>query len=271
MRAGDLTTLGNVKQWLGIEPSNTNSDDLLNRLIRSASAFVLNYVQRPSIGLMKFEDVYDGRGNAFMVLRQYPVHSILALSLMGSPVQAATGDGITSAFSNGFVLESADSTTSQQRLSLFGKVFPRARQSVYVSYMAGYVVRNEPQVVGDTNSPTFNVFGTWLSDVSVTLADGTPLTLVTGTPAPMQYQADDGLYTFNAAQAEDQVLVTYSYVPSDIEQAVWEMVGERFKAKDRIGYSSKTLGGQETVAFDTRSMTPYVRELLEPYKRVAPV
>jgi hypothetical protein len=40
---------------------------------------------------------------------------------------------------------------------------------------------------------------------------------------------------------------------------------------DRIGYSSKTLGSQETVAFSQNKFPEYVLQLLNRYKRVAPI
>jgi hypothetical protein len=62
----------------------------------------------------------------------------------------------------------------------------------------------------------------------------------------------------------------YAAVPADIAQAAIELVGERFKTRDRIGQTSKTLGGQETTAFSTAAMNPTVMALLTPYRRVIP-
>ena len=268
----NLTTLEHVKQWLAIDDSNTNSDVLLNRLIRAASAFVLNYIQRDSLALAQYDDVYDGYGNNFMVLRQFPVTSIVSLSVLGTPLRPAQGNGQTEPFRDGYILESSKSVTSQQRVTLFGHRFPRQKSSVAVSYMAGYVIETERHIVPDDTPYTVSTTFTWLEDVEVTLVDGTPLTYVDGAPASGQYTVSaSGVYAFNSDLAGDDVLISYSYVPADIEQAVFELVGERYKTKDRIGYVSKSLGGQETVTFDVRSMNPYIRELLQPYTRVVPV
>lgn len=268
----NLTTLEHVKQWLSIENSNTEADVLLGRLIRAASAFVLNYIQRDSLALTQYDDVYDGYGNGFMVLRQFPVTSIISLSVLGSPLRPAQGDGQTQPFRDGYILESSKSVTSQQRVTLFGHRFPRQKSSVSVSYMAGYVIEAERHTVPDATPFVVGTTFTWLENVEVTLADGTHLVEVTGAPASGQYSVDaSGVYTFNADLADEDVLISYSYVPADIEQAVFELVGERYKTKDRIGYVSKSLGGQETVTFDVRAMNPYIRELLQPYTRVVPV
>jgi len=62
----------------------------------------------------------------------------------------------------------------------------------------------------------------------------------------------------------------YASTPPDVAQAVIELVGERFKTRDRIGQTSRTLGGQETTAFSTAAMSPTVAALLAPYRRVVP-
>ena len=63
----------------------------------------------------------------------------------------------------------------------------------------------------------------------------------------------------------------FAALPEAIEQAVIELVGEAFKRRDHIGQSSKTLGGQETVAFSPADMNATVTMALAPYRAVAPV
>jgi hypothetical protein len=272
----ELTTLDHVKAWLAIEESNTDSDDYLQLLIKSASRFALNYMQRDSMAATLYNEMYDGYGKSFMVLRQYPAIDVIALSFNGVPVSEATGNGFTNPYANGFVLEDPNVAPSQQRLLLFGRVYPHQRSSVYVSYRAGYLKSNESYTI--TNAYGLyqvQTSSTWLDDQGVKLSNGTALTRVYVAPASvgsMQYSVDDeGLYSFNVAQNNATVLISYSFVPPDVEQAVWELVGERYRAQERIGLNSKTLGGQETVSYDIRAMSPYIRELLNPYKRVVPV
>lgn len=272
----ELTTLDHVKAWLAIDDPNTDVDDYLMRLIQSASQFALNYIQRDSMAATVYNEIYDGYGKGFMVLRQYPAIDVISLSFNGVPVPEATGNGITNPFVNGYVLEEPKVSPAQQRLSLFGRVYPHQRSSVYVSYRAGYLKSNESHTITNNYGVLeFQTNSVWLEDDGVKLSNGTALTRVYVAPAavgPMQYCVDDdGVYSFNVAQNNAVVLVSYSYVPPDVEQAVWELVGERYRAQDRIGLNSKTLGGQETVSYDVRAMSPYIRELLNPYKRVVPV
>lgn len=73
----------------------------------------------------------------------------------------------------------------------------------------------------------------------------------------------------------DWVKVTYTAgfaaIPPDIQQATTELVGEAFKRNDRIGQTSKSLGGQEVVAFSTADMNATIKAVLGPYRNVAPV
>jgi hypothetical protein len=62
----------------------------------------------------------------------------------------------------------------------------------------------------------------------------------------------------------------YATTPPDIGQAAVELVGEAFRRRDRIGLSSKSLGGQEVIAFSLKDMNDTVRALLAPYQVLAP-
>jgi hypothetical protein len=63
----------------------------------------------------------------------------------------------------------------------------------------------------------------------------------------------------------------FTSLPEAIEQATIELVGEAFKRRDHIGQTSKTLGGQETVAFQAAAMNATVTAALASYRAVAPV
>ncbi len=81
-----------------------------------------------------------------------------------------------------------------------------------------------------------------------------------------------GLGVFPRGVSNVTVSYTAGYLatPPDVEQAVIELVGERFRARDRIGLSAKTLGGQETTAFATKAFNDTISVLLAPYRRVIP-
>lgn len=277
MGAVTLTTLSAVKQWLAIDPANTEADDLLNRLIRGASAFLLNFTNRQGIALATFTEMYDGYGNTFMVIRQNPVFEIINLSFAGTQIMPASGNGFDNPFTNGFVLEPEYSATpgqTAQRINLYGRRFPNGRGLIRVQYRAGYAVIDEQHTIPHDDPWQVPTDYMWLGDEGVTSADGlaTKFTKVSADPVAGEYSVDkDGLYTFAEADQDTDVLISYSFVPADLQEAATLLVGERYSYMSRIGYVSKSLGGQETVTFSQSSMSQYTKDSLNPYRNVIPV
>jgi hypothetical protein len=62
----------------------------------------------------------------------------------------------------------------------------------------------------------------------------------------------------------------YATTPYDLEQTCLELVGARFKGKDRIGVTSKTLAN-EVISFTTADVSPAMQTILNQYSRVVPV
>lgn len=266
-----LTSLGRIKEWLGVDTANTDADALLTRMNRTVSAFVLNHLNRDALSLTQYSDIYDGYGNSFMVLRRNPVYRVLAVSFNGQAIPAATGDGFANPYTNGWVLEPEYSIMGAQRLNFYGYVTPRHRSAVAVRYTSGYVTTEAATIPAAADYTVSTVFF-WLSDISVAKAsDGTLFTKVDANPGPGQYTVANGVYTFNAADASTAIVLTYSFVPSDIENAVIEIVAERYRYMDRIGMVSKSLGGQENVSFSQKAMSSFIGENLTPYINVTPI
>lgn len=265
MGADVLTSLSRAKAWAGVPDDNTSADAVLTALIKSASAFVLNYLNLESFGRQTFEEVYDGYGKTWVVLRQPNVLEVTRLVTgQAQTIPSATGDGLSTPLTNGYAFRNG-------RLELFGYAYPNGRGSVYVEYASGHYVSGESHTVPGSGEFAVLADRFWLSDGGVVLdPSGEPMVKVKADPEEGQYTAEDGKYTFNEANAEDDVLIAYSYAPEDVVQAVTELVGERYKYKDRIGHSSKSLGGQETVAFTANRTPDHILELLNSYRRVAP-
>lgn len=81
----------------------------------------------------------------------------------------------------------------------------------------------------------------------------------------------DGL-CFAYGQQNVHVMFTagYATVPTDIAQAVNELVGLRYALRDKQGWSSKSLAG-ETVSLMTRDMPSSVATILNQYARKVPM
>jgi hypothetical protein len=60
----------------------------------------------------------------------------------------------------------------------------------------------------------------------------------------------------------------YDPIPSEIEQACIDLVSLRYRERDRIGLTSKSLAG-ESITFNTREFSDAVGSTLVQYKRVA--
>ena len=195
MADGDFTTLDDVKAWLPDMANVTTSDALLSQLITAASRFVCVYTGRPLFDVLSYTEDYDGSGQGFMLLRQWPVVSVQGVTF-NCPITGGVGQTLDP---SAWRLEPPLSSGGCQRLSVPGQVFPRGRSSVTVSYSSGY-----------------------------------------------------------------------AEVPPDVAQATIELVGERFRTRERIGQASKTLGGQETTTFSLKSMNDAIAAMLAPYRRVIP-
>jgi hypothetical protein len=69
----DLTTLANVKGWLGV--TATTDDALLTRLISAASDYVQKWLNR-TIAVQPYTETRDGTGGYVLPLSNYPVSAV---------------------------------------------------------------------------------------------------------------------------------------------------------------------------------------------------
>lgn len=256
--------LADVKSWL--ELTTDDSDAFLTTLIGQISDAILNYLSRPLFYKTTFTEVRNGSGAASMALRNYPVINVTSLDIGGSSIPVAT-----SATALGYILATWDGNNAGaiQQLNLRGYRYTRDYSNVTVVYAAGYAIANEAHTIPGSIAYVIAVdepYGQWAQDDGVISAAGVVYTKVTGSPSAGQYSVADGVYTFNAANASTAVLISYSYTPRAITEACIEWVGERFSYKQRIGQTSRTLGGQETTAYNLK-LPNQVKILLEPFKR----
>ena len=267
----DLVTLADLKSWLGI--TGTDDDVLLARLITQISRGIFNVIDRPAILPSAYTETYDGGNDVSIMLRQWPVISVSSCIVDGVaiPPSPALVGGASAQI--GYVLDSSDATPpgAMQRLSLRGYLFTCGIQNVTLSYSAGYQISNESVAIPTT--PPYSVsaqapYGDWASDGGVVYSKGVSLTAVTGTLAAGQYAVVNGVYSFAQADAGSTVLLTYGYVPADLASCCMDWAAERYAYRSRIGQHSKSLGGQETMAFIVKDIPDFVVSTLSPYRRV---
>jgi len=266
----DLTNLAALKAWLGLPATVTPSDATLASLVTSSSRWIYAALSRPFLLPTACSDTLDAESKR-VFLRHWPVLSVTSVTLDGLAIPPATP--ATGAPSLGYALRPDDPAPPgrPQALDLFHLRLWPGRQNLTVAYTAGYAVQGESGVapVGaplQAQAP----YGPWAGDLGVTLsATQSPLAAVAGPPGPGQYAVAGGLYTFNAAQAGAGVAISYGYIPQDLWQATLELAAERFRAGDRIGLRSKSLGGQETIAYDVGAISAPVLAMIQPYRRTA--
>lgn len=272
MSAQDLTTLAALKSWLGLPSGVTPNDATLSALITAASRAIYSALSRPAILPQSYSEVLDAESER-VFLRHWPVLALTTATLDGvalAPIKPPLVPGVI-----GYLLQPGDSAPPgrPQALDLHGYRFHSRRQNLIVNYSAGYGVLAEARNITATSPYTLaalSPYGPWATDAGVVYASsGSPLTPVAAAPTAGQYSVSAGLYTFSAGDAGAAVSLSYGFVPQDLAQAAMELAAERFRAAERIGLRSKSIGGQETISYDVSAISAPILGLLQPYRRVA--
>lgn len=267
----DLASLADLKTWLDI--GGNDDDALLARLITQISRALLNVLDRPSILPAIYVETYDGGGEASILLRQWPVNAVLSCCVNGEAIRLSSSLFDGAGIPMGYVLDGPDAAPPgrMQRVSLWGRSFARGLQNVAISYSAGYQILGESAIV-PANAPyaisALASYGEWACDCGVAYADGAPLAPVASSPTAGRYTFANGVYTFNEADAGALVRLSYGYIPADLAICCMDWVAERYAYRSRIGQQSKSLGGQETMAFLIKDIPDFVAATLGPYRRV---
>ncbi len=267
MASGDLISLAQLKAHLGVQSSG--DDVVLSALISQISRAIAAYLNRPFIWPRDVVDVFDGNGRDRIQLRHWPVVSVSSVSINGQVVpQAATPQ------SAGWVLETSDLEPpgAMQQVILRGGFYPRGWQNVSIAYRAGYQVSGETVAVPSATPyfvQTAQPYGAFACDVGVAYANGAALTGVTENPGQGQYVLDGvGGYYFSAADAGQILVLNYGYAPADLALCALEWAADRYRYRERIGMTSKSLGGQETAAFRLTAMPDFVALALRNFARI---
>jgi hypothetical protein len=276
MLRADLVPLSMVKAWLGIATSD--SDPALSQMISQISQAVLNSLSRDVILPEIVTEYYDGNNRDRVLLRNWPVNSIISVGIDGTGVRSSPAMALGTTLSGGWVLDSTVGPPPDRMQSILLRggagPFSRGIQNIAVTYLAGYMVSGEVWVI--PSSPyqitSYQPYGLWARDMGVLLA-GAHMTAVPSAPSAGQYSVDPltGIYTFSVADAGLSVAMSYGYVPADLAQVTMEWASERFRYRDRIGLQSKSLGGQETMSYSTKAIPDFVEQTLRNYRRVVPM
>lgn len=268
----DLTTLAAVKAWLGLPAAAGPSDVTLSSLITAASRTIYAALGRPGLLPQSYTETLDLNSRR-VYLRQWPAIQVSSVLWRGVAIPPDANPDLDA--SMGYALQPADPAPPgrPQAIDVFGPFYRPGRQCLVVSYRAGYAVQGETQTV--PSGAPFQVtalapYGAWVSDLGVAYcATGAALSPVSLAPGAGQYTVTNGVYGFSVSDAGAAVTIGYGYVPQDVAQAATELAAERFRSAERIGLKSKSVGGLETISYDTSAISAPVLAMLQPYKRVA--
>jgi hypothetical protein len=267
--ATDLTTLANLKGYL---PNAGNmADQTLQRILSAASISIERYLARDLVA-KTYTKTFDGNNGPRMVLPDYPINSVTAVSIYGAVIPTGGQYTATLGAKPGFF-------NTDKTVELIGYSFCKGKANVNITYSAGFETLAEAQSVPATIPYTVTPLqpnGAWVSDQGVSYATSGQLTAVTGTPAQGQYSVSVGVgglpqYNFNSADASEAMLFNYGYVPPDLEQACIMLVQFWLAERTRPGEASRSMGGQN-ISFITKSGLPEsVKQMIDQYKRTFPV
>jgi hypothetical protein len=290
----DLTTVDAVADYLN-QPENLDVS-LIQGLVTSYSQAILTRTGRGNLSSIKtYSETYSGTGSNRQQLRNYPILSVTSLVVGTTPIPQSPGPNRA-----GWVIDTAGSQAALAIISPnwvgnwsaaespwrggnwgggnappLGNAqycFVQGVMNVAVTYQAGYVLETlEVDTIPATPGPyTVKVAqaAKFYADQGVTLANGTPLELVTGAPASGQYSVTAGTYTFNVAQQGASVNISYQYggTPFDLAEAVTEWCGDVYRSRQWIGQKSQMQPNVGTTSYATWPMPDRVKSLCDFYR-----
>jgi hypothetical protein len=243
---------------------------------------------------VEFNEFYDGSGSDRQFLRNWPVQSVVSVTVGGVALPLAT-PGSTNGV--GIVIDGSKKSISMRGGSRIptrgyagsysrgndcsGNVgrFFRGQQNVNVDYIAGFPlapVVAELQTIPAGSPYLVTPNGQWISDVGVSLfVGGTPLVKSNSSPNTGQYfVTPQGLYMFNAAQAGDQILMNYNAAgtPGDLQGFATRNISLVLKRGQWQGQSSQSMaGGAGTINYNSAEFSDHDKRILEIYRRTAAV
>ena len=138
--ASSLITAAQFKAYLGPDYSGAANDSLFELLIDSVSEMFNCHVGR-TLAKTTYADAYlDGNGQESLVLQNFPIISITSIHEDGVLlVEGADGDYVVD-YTSGLIHR-------------VGGVWLRGRQTVKITYAAGYIVQGTAPGTGETALP----------------------------------------------------------------------------------------------------------------------
>jgi hypothetical protein len=234
---------------------------------------------------------FNGTGTMSLVLPEWPLLQLNSLLISGVSLSEAQQNSDTMIASDpyGWRFQVWDGKPPGNPAVIElagGAYFIRGNQNIIASYRAGYLVPSE-SVTSPTYTPR-SPFGRWATDEGVTyVSTGATLSAGTGTtspgvgtyipPTPEASPVVEN-YLFNSTDVSSGLLISYGYIPADVEQAALDLINERSAMRRRVDVRSQTLANQESITWGDGGQSggadsgipSYIRSYLWPYRSVLP-
>ena len=260
MAAGDLTTLAAVRSFLGMDPAFTSDDALLGTLISRWSEQFVNDANRIILS-QTYQDAFNGtdltppwsRSSAWsgipyaltsrdansagngVTLRNYPVQSILSVSIDGVAIPARDAAFTGSITGTLLTVSAVASGTLAVGQALVSSFIPAGITIVSFGTGTGgtgtYNLSASTNAAGASFTASQSAASGWILDNDRVKLSG--------------YD-----YVFTRGYGNIIVVYTAGYAtsPPDVDGCVAERVAFEYARRQRLGQRSKTIGG-ETVSF----------------------
>lgn len=257
MSVGDLTSLSNVKQYLGLLGRNITAITRANPCV----------ITCPSHNLVSGSQVGITGVNGMSVLNNqiYTVTTIDA-NTFSIPVDSSNYVAYTS---GGYV--STDDVILNRIISQVSQFIKgKLQREITLNTYSEYYSTTEGQKSICLNEYPVNT----IYSVSI---NGKPISQSTDlTSSGWTLQVPNLLCFRNVAfpAGVNNVYVSYSagygITPLDLETACIELTAWRYRERDRIAQESKSINGESVTFITNKSNLPHITDIIDDYKRVTP-
>lgn len=249
-----LTSVTKLKSHLAIKGATPDLDQYFERIIAGASGLVQSMTGQ-EFGYRLWRQIFNPPAKAEPILViPMPIVSIVSLKV-GGQLWPMVDYGSES---GGFSVEKGRLSTN---IYANKKQWPIERRSIIADFYIGFVLLKSG-FIGAAPAPKVPAFTTVAQTVNVTI-DGVAAVKVNSAPASGQYSEANGELTFADADAGKAYTWEYAGTPPDIELAILDIAATAYAARDRVGVTSKSLAGQESVSFSQDYVPPSAKATLK--------
>lgn len=253
-----LTSVERVKAHLSIKGATPDLDAYFERVLAGASRLV-ETMSGQRFGYCQASEILNppARGEPVLVVAA-PILSVQSFKVAGVVWPLVDYSGAAA----GFALERGLCWT---KIHAVKKPWPLEMRSVVIEYSTGFAQTESGTCPATPYMVKASAFVA--QTLSVTI-DGNAAIAVQSAPIAGQYREIANGLEFAAADAGKAFAWQYAATPPDIELAVLDIAATAYAARDRVGVTSKSLAGQETVSFSQDAVPPSARATIQLYKAV---